>query len=107
VLRELTVENQRPDRCCDRPADQEDISGIPISGALSAELAEYERECASNTPDARGDQFFQSTPFHAISEISQWLELQGGTNPDDRMERLARISVFQVNYQFDKTWQNP
>ena len=41
--------------------------------------------------ESAGEQVFENTPFHAITEmLSHWLELQGDTNLDDRVERLER-----------------
>ena len=58
---------------------------------LVAEFHDRIRDAPHIWMESAGDQFFQNTPFHAISEmLSQWLELQGDTNPDDRTERLER-----------------
>jgi predicted ATPase len=44
--------------------------------------------------ESAGEQFFQNSPFHAITEmLCQWLELQGATKPDDRLEHLERALV--------------
>jgi class 3 adenylate cyclase/tetratricopeptide (TPR) repeat protein len=41
--------------------------------------------------ESGGEQFFENTPFHAIREMpSQWLELQGGANAAEQLERLER-----------------
>jgi class 3 adenylate cyclase len=58
---------------------------------LVAEFHDRIRDTPHIWMESAGEQFFQNTPFHAISEmLSQWLQLEAGTNPDDRMERLER-----------------
>jgi class 3 adenylate cyclase/tetratricopeptide (TPR) repeat protein len=61
---------------------------------LVAEFHDRIRDTPHIWMESAGEQFFRNTPFHAISEmLSQWLELQGGTKPDDRVERLERALV--------------
>jgi class 3 adenylate cyclase/tetratricopeptide (TPR) repeat protein len=58
---------------------------------LVAEFHDRIRDTPHIWMESAGEQFFQNTPFHAITEmLSQWLELQGGTNRDNRVERLER-----------------
>jgi class 3 adenylate cyclase/tetratricopeptide (TPR) repeat protein len=58
---------------------------------LVAEFHDRIRDTPHIWMESAGEQFFENTPFHAITEmLSQWLELQGGTKPDDRLERLDR-----------------
>jgi class 3 adenylate cyclase len=58
---------------------------------LLAEFHDRIRDTPHIWMESAGEQFFENTPFHAITEmLSQWLELQGGANPDDRAERLER-----------------
>jgi class 3 adenylate cyclase/predicted ATPase len=41
--------------------------------------------------ESAGEQFFENTPFHAISEmLSRWLELQDATNTAEQCERLEQ-----------------
>jgi class 3 adenylate cyclase len=58
---------------------------------LVAEFHNRIRDTPHIWMESAGEQFFENTPFHAITEmLSQWLELQGGTSPDDRLDRLDR-----------------
>jgi len=58
---------------------------------LVAEFHNRIRDTAHIWIESAGEQFFQNTPFHAITEmLSQWLELRGRRNPDDRVEGLER-----------------
>jgi tetratricopeptide (TPR) repeat protein len=58
---------------------------------LVAEFHNRIRDTPHIWMESAGDQFFQNTPFYAITEmLSQWLDLQGGTNSNDRLERLER-----------------
>ena len=44
--------------------------------------------------ESAGEQFFENSPFHAITELlSRWLDLQAATNPDERIERLEQALV--------------
>jgi class 3 adenylate cyclase/tetratricopeptide (TPR) repeat protein len=41
--------------------------------------------------ESAGEQFFENTPFHAVSEmLSRWLELQGGAGREGQFDRLER-----------------
>jgi class 3 adenylate cyclase/tetratricopeptide (TPR) repeat protein len=61
---------------------------------LVAEFRDRIRDTPHLWMESAGEQFFQNTPFHAITEmLSQWLVEQGATNPDDRIERLERALV--------------
>jgi class 3 adenylate cyclase/tetratricopeptide (TPR) repeat protein len=58
---------------------------------LVAEFHERIRGTPHIWMESAGEQFFENTPFHAIIEmLSQWLELQGGVNADERLERLEQ-----------------
>jgi tetratricopeptide (TPR) repeat protein len=58
---------------------------------LAAEFHDRIRLTPHIWMESAGEQLFQNTPFRAIIQmLSQWLELQGGTNLDDRAERLER-----------------
>jgi class 3 adenylate cyclase/tetratricopeptide (TPR) repeat protein len=58
---------------------------------LVAEFHHRIRETPHIWMESAGDQFFENTPFHAVTEmISQWLELQGGVSADERLRRLER-----------------
>jgi class 3 adenylate cyclase len=44
--------------------------------------------------EGAGEQFFENTPFHAVTEmLSQWLELQGGVTANERLGRLEGAMV--------------
>jgi class 3 adenylate cyclase/tetratricopeptide (TPR) repeat protein len=62
---------------------------------LVAEFHDRIRDTALCWIECAGQQFFQNTPFHAISELlSQWLDLQTATNSDqERIERLEQALV--------------
>jgi hypothetical protein len=69
------------------------IIGEPGIGKsrLVAEFHDRIREAPHIWMESAGEQFFENTPFHAAIEmLSQWLELKGGANPDDRFEPLER-----------------
>jgi class 3 adenylate cyclase len=58
---------------------------------LVAEFHDRIRDTPHIWMESAGEQFFQNSPFHVINEIlSQWLELQGAMNRDERIERLER-----------------
>ncbi|MBV8770745.1 MAG: AAA family ATPase [Deltaproteobacteria bacterium] len=41
--------------------------------------------------ESAGEQFFENTPFHALSDmLSRWLQLEAGSKADDQMERLEK-----------------
>jgi len=69
------------------------IIGEPGIGKsrLVAEFHDRIRDARHIWMESAGQQFFENTPFHAISEmLSQWLELQGGDNTQEQFERLER-----------------
>jgi class 3 adenylate cyclase len=56
---------------------------------LVAEFHEQIRDTPHIWMESAGEQLFENTPFHAISEmLSQWMELQGATNADEQTTRL-------------------
>ena len=58
---------------------------------LVAEFHERIRDTPHIWMESAGEQLFENTPFHAISEmLSQWLELQGGVGSDEQAARLER-----------------
>jgi class 3 adenylate cyclase len=58
---------------------------------LVAEFHERIRETPHIWMESAGEQLFENTPFHAISEmLSQWLELQGAVGSDEQAARLER-----------------
>jgi len=58
---------------------------------LVAEFHERIRDTPHMWIESAGEQFFQNSPFHAVSEmLSQWLKLQGGTTPNEGAERMER-----------------
>jgi class 3 adenylate cyclase/tetratricopeptide (TPR) repeat protein len=58
---------------------------------LVAEFHERIRDTPHIWMESAGEQLFENTPFHAISEmLSQWLDLQGATNADEQIARLER-----------------
>src|SRR5262249_736889 len=61
---------------------------------LVAELHHHIRETSHIWMESAGEQFFQNSPFRAITELlSQWLDLQAATNPEQRIERLEQALV--------------
>ena len=41
--------------------------------------------------ESAGEQFFENSPFHALTEmLSQWLQLQGAIDSEEQLERLER-----------------
>lgn len=69
------------------------IIGEPGIGKsrLVAEFHNRIRDAPHIWMESAGDQFFNNTPFHAIIEMfSLWLELQGGANAREQLERLER-----------------
>jgi len=69
------------------------IIGEPGIGKsrLVAEFHNRIRDAPHIWMESSGEQFFENTPFHAIIEMfSQWLELQGGANGQEQLERLER-----------------
>jgi class 3 adenylate cyclase len=58
---------------------------------LVAEFHDRIRESPHIWMESAGEQFFENSPFHALTEmLSQWLELQGGANTDEMLARLER-----------------
>jgi class 3 adenylate cyclase len=58
---------------------------------LVAEFHDRIRDTPHIWMESAGEQFFENSPFHAFTEmLSQWLELQGDTNLEDRVNRLER-----------------
>ncbi|MBV8053819.1 MAG: AAA family ATPase [Deltaproteobacteria bacterium] len=58
---------------------------------LVAEFRERIRDTPHIWMESAGEQFFENSPFHALTEmLSQWLQLQGGANAGDTLERLER-----------------
>ena len=69
------------------------IIGEPGIGKsrLVAEFRERIRDTPHIWMESAGEQFFENSPFHALTEmLSQWLQLQGGANADEMLERLER-----------------
>jgi class 3 adenylate cyclase/tetratricopeptide (TPR) repeat protein len=58
---------------------------------LVAEFRQRIRDTPHTWMESAGEQFFENSPFHALTEmLSQWLQLQGGANADENLERLER-----------------
>jgi class 3 adenylate cyclase/tetratricopeptide (TPR) repeat protein len=58
---------------------------------LVAEFRDRIRETPHVWMESAGQQFFESTPFYAITEmLAQWLELQGGVNAAEKLQRAER-----------------
>ena len=69
------------------------IIGEPGIGKsrLVAEFHDRIRDTPHIWMESAGEQLFENTPFHAISQmLAQWLELQGGSSSDGRLDRLDR-----------------
>jgi class 3 adenylate cyclase len=69
------------------------IIGEPGIGKsrLVAEFHDRIRDAPHIWMESAGEQFFENTPFYAITEmLLQWLRLQGGANTDEMLERLER-----------------
>jgi class 3 adenylate cyclase/predicted ATPase len=69
------------------------IIGEPGIGKsrLVAEFHDRIRDSPHIWMESAGEQLFENTPFHAVTEmLSQWLELQGGANDEEQLERLER-----------------
>jgi predicted ATPase/class 3 adenylate cyclase len=72
------------------------IIGEPGIGKsrLVAEFHDRIRDTPHTWMESAGEQFFENTPFHALTEmLSQWLQLQGGANADEMLARLERALV--------------
>ena len=58
---------------------------------LVTEFRERIRDAPHIWMESAGEQFFETSPFHALTEmLSQWLQRQGGTNSSDKLARLER-----------------
>ncbi|MBV8056495.1 MAG: AAA family ATPase [Deltaproteobacteria bacterium] len=58
---------------------------------LVAEFHDRIRDTPHIWMESAGEQFFESTPFHAVSQmLSRWLELQGDVSREEQFERLER-----------------
>jgi len=58
---------------------------------LVAEFHDRIRDTPHIWIESAGEQFFENTPFHAVSEmLSRWLELQSGVGREEQFERLER-----------------
>jgi class 3 adenylate cyclase/tetratricopeptide (TPR) repeat protein len=58
---------------------------------LVAEFHDRIRDTPHVWMESGGQQFFENTSFYAITEmLSQWLELQGGANAAEKLQRLER-----------------
>jgi class 3 adenylate cyclase/tetratricopeptide (TPR) repeat protein len=68
---------------------------------LLAEFHEHIRDTPHIWMESAGEQFFENSPFHALTEmLSQWLQLQGGVNGDERLSRLERaLASARLNLQ--------
>jgi class 3 adenylate cyclase len=56
---------------------------------LAAEFHDRIRDTPHIWMESAGEQLFENTPFHAITEmLSQWLELQAGMNAGEHVEHL-------------------
>ena len=61
---------------------------------LVAEFHDRIRDTPHIWMESAGEQFFENTPFHAITQmLLQWLELQDAADPDDRLKRLERALI--------------
>jgi class 3 adenylate cyclase/tetratricopeptide (TPR) repeat protein len=60
---------------------------------LVAEFHDRIRDTPHIWLESAGEQFFQNSPFHALTEmLSQWLQMQGGdANAGAMLERLERV----------------
>jgi hypothetical protein len=69
------------------------IIGEPGIGKsrLVAEFRDRIRDARHIWMESTGQQLFENTPFQALIEmLSQWLELQGGADAQEQLERLER-----------------
>jgi class 3 adenylate cyclase/tetratricopeptide (TPR) repeat protein len=58
---------------------------------MVAEFHDRIRDTPHIWMESAGEQFFENTPFHAVSQmLSRWLELQGGASREEQFERLER-----------------
>jgi class 3 adenylate cyclase/tetratricopeptide (TPR) repeat protein len=58
---------------------------------LVAEFHDRIRDTPHIWMESAGEQFFENSPFHALTEmLSEWLQLQGPTDSEEQLERLER-----------------
>jgi class 3 adenylate cyclase/tetratricopeptide (TPR) repeat protein len=58
---------------------------------LIAEFRERIRDTPHTWVESAGEQLFENTPFHAVTEmLAQWLELQASTNVGENLSHLER-----------------
>jgi class 3 adenylate cyclase len=58
---------------------------------LVAEFHDRIRDTPHIWLESAGEQFFDNSPFHALTEtLTQWLQLQGGTDAGEMLARLER-----------------
>jgi tetratricopeptide (TPR) repeat protein len=58
---------------------------------LVAEFHDRIRDTPHIWMESAGEQFFENSPFHALTEmLSQWLQLQGATDSEEHLEQLER-----------------
>ena len=58
---------------------------------LVAEFHDRIRDTPHIWMESAGEQFFENSPFHALTEmLSQWLQLQGANDSEEQLERLER-----------------
>ena len=58
---------------------------------LVAEFHDRIRDTPHIWMESAGEQFFENSPFHALTEmLSQWMELQGAENAGETLARLER-----------------
>jgi class 3 adenylate cyclase/tetratricopeptide (TPR) repeat protein len=59
---------------------------------LVAEFHDRIRDTPHIWMESAGEQFFGNSPFHPLTEmLSQWLQLQGGANANEMLERVERV----------------
>jgi hypothetical protein len=58
---------------------------------LVAEFREHIRDTPHRWMESAGEQFFENSPFHALTEmLSQWLQLLGASNAEEMLARLEQ-----------------
>jgi class 3 adenylate cyclase/predicted ATPase/ribosomal protein L40E len=83
----------RWERTCDGEGQLVLLIGEPGIGKsrLVLEFHSRIRDARHIWMETGGEQFFENTPFHAISEmLTRWLELQDATTADEQFQRLER-----------------
>jgi class 3 adenylate cyclase/tetratricopeptide (TPR) repeat protein len=91
---ELRLLLSRWERACDGEGQHVLVVGEAGIGKsrLMAEFHDRIRDTPHIWIEGGGEQFFQNSPFHAVSEmLSHWLQLETGSKVDDRMDHLERI----------------